>query len=110
MTTYSAPLRDISFVLHELLNIGQFSHTVPFEATTRPVFDTILTGAAKLCEQVLFPLNRSGDEEGCHFENGVVRTPAGFRDAYRTFTEGGWTFLACDPPLQTSTASRSSGH
>ena len=97
MTTYSAPLRDISFVLHELLNIGQFSHIVPFEATTLPVVDTILTGAAKLCEQVLFPLNRSGDEEGCHFENGVVRTPAGFRDAYRTFTEGGWTSLACDP-------------
>ncbi|TFH39952.1 MAG: acyl-CoA dehydrogenase, partial [Lysobacterales bacterium] len=97
MTTYSAPLRDISFVLHELLDIGQFGHTAPFEAATPTVVDAILKGAAKLCEQVLFPINRSGDEEGCHFENGVVRTPSGFQDAYRTFTDGGWTSLACDP-------------
>ena len=97
MTTYSAPLRDISFVLHELLNIGQFCHTAPFEAATPTVVDAILKAAARLCEQVLLPINRSGDEEGCHFENKVVRTPSGFREAYRTFAEGGWTSLACDP-------------
>ncbi len=97
MTTYSAPLRDISFVLHELLDIGQFSHTAPFEAATHSVVDAILGAAARLCEQVLLPINRSGDEEGCRLENGVVRTPAGFREAYRAFAEGGWTSLACDP-------------
>ena len=97
MTTYSAPLRDISFVLHELLDIGQFSHIAPFEAATPTVVDAILEAAARLCEQVLLPINRSGDEEGCRFENGVVRTPSGFREAYRTFVEGGWTSLACDP-------------
>jgi len=46
---------------------------------------------------VLLPLNRSGDEEGCTFENGVVRTPKGFKEAYDTFREGGWTALGCDP-------------
>ncbi len=46
---------------------------------------------------MLFPLNRSGDEEGCTFENGVVRTPKGFKEAYRQFREGGWTSIACDP-------------
>ncbi|MFZ0695244.1 MAG: acyl-CoA dehydrogenase family protein, partial [Alphaproteobacteria bacterium] len=96
MATYSAPLRDIYFVLHELLDIGQLSRIAAFEAATRDVVDAALKEAAKLCERVLFPLNRSGDEEGCHFENGVVRTPSGFKDAYRMFAEGGWTSLACD--------------
>ena len=50
-----------------------------------------------MAAEVLFPLNASGDKEGCTFENGVVRTPAGFKEAYRTFVEGGWTALACDP-------------
>jgi butyryl-CoA dehydrogenase len=99
MATYSAPLRDIRFVLHELLDIGQLRRIAGFEAATHDVVDAVLKGAAKLCERVLFPLNQSGDEEGCHFENGVVRTPSGFKDAYRTFAEGGWTSLACDPEL-----------
>jgi len=97
MTTYSAPLRDIDFVLHELLDIGQLNRIAKFGATTRDVVNAMLKEVAKLCERVLFPLNRSGDEEGCHFENGVVRTPLGFKDAYRNFAEGGWTSLACDP-------------
>ena len=61
------------------------------------LIDPVLEEAAKLCEEVLFPLNRSGDEEGCTIENGVVRTPKGFPEAYRAFCEGGWTALACDP-------------
>src|SRR5436853_590242 len=57
----------------------------------------ILEEAAKLCENVLFPLNRTGDEEGCTYENGVVRTPKGFKHAYDMFREGGWTAVTCDP-------------
>ena len=64
----------------------------------RPISsDAVLEEGGKLCEEVLFPLNRSGDEEGCTFENGVVRTPKGFSEAYKLFREGGWTSLACDP-------------
>ena len=57
----------------------------------------MLEEAAKFAEEVLLPLNASGDEEGCHYENGVVRTPKGFKEAYETFREGGWTAIACDP-------------
>ena len=97
MTTYKAPLRDIRFVLHELLDLARLGRLARFDSTTPDVVDPILEGAAMLCERVLFPLNRSGDEEGCHYENGVVRTPSGFQDAYRAFAAGGWTSLACDP-------------
>ena len=57
----------------------------------------MLEEGARLAQNVLFPLNRSGDEQGCTFENGVVRTPEGFREAYRQFAEGGWVGLAADP-------------
>lgn len=97
MTIYKAPLRDIRFVLHELLNIGQLGRVARFDFMTPDVVDSVLEGAAKLCERVLFPLNRSGDADGCRFENGVVRTPTGFKDAYRAFATGGWTALASDP-------------
>ena len=61
------------------------------------MIDQILEEGGKICEEVLFPLNQSGDAEGCHFENGDVTTPAGFKDAYNTFIEGGWCGLSCDP-------------
>ena len=66
-------------------------------SSRRDLIDPVLEEAAKVCEEVLHPLNRSGDEEGCTLENGVVRTPKGFMDAYRQFREGGWTSIACDP-------------
>ena len=97
MTIYKAPLRDIRFVLHELLDIGRLGRLARFDFMAPEVVDSVLEGAAKLCEGVLFPLNRSGDEKGCQFENGVVRTPPGFEAAYRAFSAGGWTSLACDP-------------
>jgi alkylation response protein AidB-like acyl-CoA dehydrogenase len=61
------------------------------------VLSAILEEAGRFCENVLQPINRSGDEEGSMLENGVVRTPAGFKDAYRKFLDGGWPGLACDP-------------
>ena len=98
MATYQAPLRDMKFVLHELLDAEREFAALPgFEEVTRDLIDPVLEEAAKLCENVVFPLNRTGDQEGCTFEDGTVRTPSGFRDAYRAFVEGGWNGLSCNP-------------
>src|SRR5262249_53288955 len=97
MTQYKAPLRDYRFVLTELFDVGQLAKLPGYEEATPDLFESVLEEGAKLCEEVLLPLNRNGDEEGCSFENGVVRTPKGFREAYDTFREGGWTALGCDP-------------
>lgn len=98
MVTYTAPLEDIRFALYDLWDYeGRVPALPGYEDATRDLVDTVVEEAAKFCVNELLPLNRSGDEEGCTFENGVVRTPAGFREAYRAFAEGGWTSLACDP-------------
>src|SRR5579859_5705489 len=97
MATYKAPLRDYKFVLHELFGVEEVSTWPGLEDATPEIFDAVLEEASKLCEDVLFPINRSGDEEGCTFENGVVRTPKGFKEAYQAFREGGWTSLSAHP-------------
>jgi alkylation response protein AidB-like acyl-CoA dehydrogenase len=97
MTIYKAPLRDYKFVLEELFDVGEIAKLPGYEEATPEIFAAVLEEGAKLCEEVLFPLNLPGDAEGCHFENGVVRTPKGFPEAYRLFREGGWTALAADP-------------
>lgn len=95
--TYKAPLREMRFVMNELFDGGTL-HTLPtYEDMTPDVLDAVLEEAAKVCEEVLYPLNRSGDEEGCFLENGMVRTPSGFKEAYKTFCEGGWASLSCSP-------------
>ncbi len=97
MPSYKAPLRDMRFVLYELMQGEHLTALPGFEEFGRDLVDPVLEEAAKLCEEVLFPLNRSGDEEGSVLENGVVRTPTGFREAYDRFRDGGWTGIACDP-------------
>src|SRR5882724_8171964 len=97
MTQYKAPLRDYRFLLTELFDIGEVTKLPGYEEATPELFETVLEEGGKLCEELLLPLNRSGDEEGCSFENGVVRTPKGFKDAYDTFVAAGWTGLACAP-------------
>ena len=97
MPTYHAPLRDMRFVYHELADGDALAGLPAFREATPDIVDAVLDEAGKLARDVLQPLNRSGDEQGCAYENGVVRTPEGFADAYRQFREGGWTSLACDP-------------
>jgi alkylation response protein AidB-like acyl-CoA dehydrogenase len=94
MQVYTAPLRDMRFVLNELHGAEPLPGQEEF---TSELTDTILEEAGKFCAEVLLPLNASGDLEGCHFENGVVRTPAGFKEAYKGFTEAGWGALNADP-------------
>ena len=97
MATYTAPLRDIRFVMHELLDSSSLSTLPGYEQATPELMDAVIEEAGKLARDVLFPLNLSGDAEGCTYENGVVRTPKGFKEAYNKLTDGGWTSLACDP-------------
>jgi butyryl-CoA dehydrogenase len=97
MPTYAPPVEDIRFVLHEVVDIESLQTLPGYAEVSRDLVDAILYEAGRFCADVLFPLNRSGDEEGCHYENGVVRTPAGFKDAYRRFVEAGWMGLYCDP-------------
>ncbi|CAN5323514.1 acyl-CoA dehydrogenase C-terminal domain-containing protein [soil metagenome] len=97
MQVYDAPLRDMRFVLHELHDGDGFGDVPALADFTPDLTDAVLEEAARLCKEVLLPLNRSGDEEGCHIDNGVVRTPKGFVEAYAQFKDGGWTALASDP-------------
>ncbi|WP_374545230.1 acyl-CoA dehydrogenase C-terminal domain-containing protein [Rhodoblastus sp.] len=97
MPAYKAPLRDMRYVLYDLMDGDDLTSLPGYEDFSRDTVDAVLEEAAKLCEEVIQPLNRSGDEEGCHFENGVVRTPKGFKEAYDLFRAGGWTSIACDP-------------
>lgn len=97
MAVYKAPIKDIQFVLNEVIDVSKLAKLPGYEDATPDTIHAIVEEAAKLCENVLFPLNRTGDEEGCHYENGVVRTPKGFKEAYKQFAEGGWTGITCDP-------------
>ena len=97
MPAYKAPLDDIRFLLHDVHDVAQLAALPGFEEATPDVIDAVLTEGAALCEQVLFPLNQSGDAEGVRLDNGVVRTPAGFKEAYTQYAAGGWTGIAADP-------------
>jgi alkylation response protein AidB-like acyl-CoA dehydrogenase len=97
MPSYKAPLDDIRFILNEVIDASALTQLPGYAEATTETIDAILDEAAKVCEEVLFPLNQSGDAEGCHFDNGVVTTPAGFKEAYKTFRESGWTGLSCNP-------------
>ncbi|MEI6984818.1 MAG: acyl-CoA dehydrogenase C-terminal domain-containing protein [Rhodospirillaceae bacterium] len=97
MPSYRAPLDDISFVLLDLLGVAQLADLPGYEEATPDLILQIIGEGARVAEEVLFPLNQSGDAEGCSFDQGVVTTPTGFREAYKAFAAGGWTGLACDP-------------
>jgi len=97
MPTYQAPLTDIRFVLEDLLDVGQIAALPGYADATPELLATVIEEAAKLCEEVLAPLNQVGDAEGCHYENGVVRTPSGYRDAYAAYMQGGWPAMVASP-------------
>ncbi|MGI3212291.1 acyl-CoA dehydrogenase C-terminal domain-containing protein [Roseovarius tibetensis] len=96
MPTYTAPTRDMQFVLHDVLNVSD--STIPgYDELDRDFTAAILGEAGKIASEVLAPLNPVGDRAGCTLENGVVRTPEGFKAAFDTVRTGGWTALDCDP-------------
>ena len=96
MTRYTPPLRDYAFVLHEVLKVHEAD--IPgYDELDPDTTAAILSEAGKLASEVLAPLNTVGDAQGCRLENGVVRTPDGFADAYRQLCAGGWLGLDCPP-------------
>jgi acyl-CoA dehydrogenase len=95
MPSYRAPVEDVTFLLNDVFQIDRYNNLPGFSDVSADVRDAILSEAAKFSEQVLQPLNRSGDLEGCtRHDDGRVTTPKGFKEAYRQLGEGGWLGLA----------------
>jgi len=100
MGQYVAPIRDMQFVLHEFLNVTEeFKNLPKYSEIDADIINQVLEEGAKFTQEVLFPLNHSGDREGCTFNaaDKSVTTPKGFKQAYQQYVEGGWAALACDP-------------
>jgi alkylation response protein AidB-like acyl-CoA dehydrogenase len=100
MPTYNPPVRDMQFVLHEVLNVAEELKALPAHAETdADTINAVIEEAGKFAAEVTFPLNISGDEEGCTLDKTTheVKTPTGFKDAYAKYVEGGWPALSCDP-------------
>ncbi|MFP5441436.1 MAG: acyl-CoA dehydrogenase C-terminal domain-containing protein [Gammaproteobacteria bacterium] len=97
MPVYRAPVADIRFVLHELLAAERHYRATGYADATRDTIDAIVDGGAQFASGVLAPLRRIGDEQGSHVVNGGVKTPAGSREAYRAYVDGGWASMAIAP-------------
>lgn len=100
MAHYVPPLRDMQFVLQEVLDVEGTLQQLPVHADLNlDLINQVLGAGGKFCSEVLHPLNASGDLEGCSYDpkTGAVRTPAGFKEAYARFVEAGWPSLNCDP-------------
>ncbi len=98
MAEYKAPVQDMQFVLQDVFQADQLWASMPHTQEVTPdLVSAILEEGARICENELFPINRNGDEEGCQWEDTVVTTPKGFKEAYATYAESGWVGLGGDP-------------
>src|SRR5262245_13944917 len=95
--SYQAPLKDMRFVLNELAGLGEVAKLPGYQDATPDTVDAILEEASKFASEVLDPINLSGDKEGSKYADGEVRTPKGFKEAYKKFCEGGWNALPFEP-------------
>ena len=96
MPTYTAPVKDMQFLLHDLLKISE-AEIPGYSELDRSFTEAVFDEAAKVAQDILTPLNAVGDVEGCILENGVVRTPKGFKEAFHTLSQGGWMSLDASP-------------
>ena len=97
MSQYTAPIRDMQFVMRELAGLDEVAKLPGCEEVSSDLVDAILDEANKFASGVLAPLNRVGDQVGAKWNDGAVTTAPGWQEAYRQFTEAGWTALACEP-------------
>ncbi len=97
MIPYAAPVKDMLFVLDRLAGLERLAALPGYQDATPELVEAVLDEAARLAGQVLAPLNLSGDREGARWDNGEVRTPTGFKEAYRQYVEGGWNALPFEP-------------
>lgn len=97
MPSYRAPINDMQFLLHQVFDAESLFTSMPeTEEVTADLLNAIIEEAGKLTEGVVSPINQSGDEEGCHWNDGKVTTPKGFKEAYQAYAEGGWSSLTGD--------------
>ena len=100
MPQYTPPLRDMQFVMHELLDVAAVLKTLPrHQEIDAETLDAVIEQAGKFAAEVVFPLNTAGDAQGCKLDKSTheVATPEGFKAAYKAYVEGGWPALSCDP-------------
>ena len=97
MATYRAPVDDMMFLFEKLRDNSHYNALEKYKEVNLDLAKDILEQAAKLTENLILPLAKAGDETPAKLENGVVRTPPGYKEAYKKFTEDGWVSLSCDP-------------
>ena len=94
---YKAPVRDLTFILNEVLEIDRYANQPGFQDVSSDLVQQILEEGAKFSEEVIAPLNKVGDQEGCTWDNGKVTGPTGWKEAYQAMVEAGWPALSSDP-------------
>jgi alkylation response protein AidB-like acyl-CoA dehydrogenase len=100
MAVYQAPLRFMRFLLHDVFQVEQrLAEASAYEDFNRELMDAILEEAANFATQVLLPINASGDQEGCQWQDGKVTTPTGYKEAFRQYCDAGWSAMGCDENL-----------
>ncbi len=97
MTTYSAPVEEMMFLYNHLKDNKDYNEIQKFKEINSDLVKDILDQAAKINQEIVHPLAKVGDETPCVYENGVVRSPPGYKQAYQQFIKDGWTSLSCDP-------------
>ena len=97
MPSYTAPVEDMMFLFEKLRDNKKYNELEKYKEVSSDLVKDILEEAAKINQNLILPLAKAGDENPAVLENGVVRTPPGYKEAYKKYIEDGWTSLSCDP-------------